>query len=158
MTDAADEKPYWQTKRLEDMTESEWERICDGCGRCCLNKLEDEDTGEIYYTNVACRLFDDRDCRCRDYPNRDREVPDCVRLTPQSVRQITWLPPTCGYRLIAEGRPLYWWHPLVSGDPQTVIDVGVSVKGRTFLETEVDPDEWEEHAVEWPEWEPPEHL
>ena len=153
-----DDPPFWKTKSLEQMTDSEWESLCDGCGRCCLSKLEDDDTGEIYFTHVGCRLLDGEACRCRDYGNRSAQVEDCVRLTPENVRAISWLPPTCGYKLVAEGRDLYWWHPLVSGDPQTVVDVGVSVKGRTFLETDVAPDEWEEHAVDWPEWEPPEHL
>ena len=106
---------------LEDMNEEQWESLCDGCGRCCLNKLEDWDTGEIAWTNVACRLLDPDSCRCKDYENRTEEVADCIGLTPQSVRTLSWLPPSCGYRLIAEGRDLYWWHPLLSGDPTRCI-------------------------------------
>ena len=149
---------FWDDKSLEQMTTAEWEALCDGCGRCCLMKLEDEDSGEIYTSDVHCRLLDGESCKCSDYPNRLSMVPDCIKLNSENVRTISWIPTTCAYRRIAEGKGLAWWHPLVSGDPQTVVDVGVSVTGRTFLETEVDPDTWEEHAVDWPEWEPPEHL
>ena len=108
--------PFWQSKSLEEMTDSEWESLCDGCGRCCLNKLEEEGSDRTYYTDVGCRLLDNKTCRCRDYPNRLEKVEDCVRLTPQSLKTITWLPPSCAYVLLAEGKDLYWWHPLVSGD------------------------------------------
>ena len=143
--------PFWKTKSLEQMTDSEWESLCDGCGRCCLSKLEDDDTGEIYFTHVGCRLLDGQACRCRDYANRSAQVEDCVRLTPENVREITWLPPTCGYKLVAEGRDLYWWHPLVSGDPETVHAAGVSVRGRVrFSEEEIPDNELEDHIVKWP--------
>ena len=122
--------PFWTTTPLERMSEAEWESLCDGCGKCCLSKLEDEDTGEIYFTSVGCRLFDAATCRCRDYPRRLAQVPDCVRLTPENVHTIPWLPSTCAYRLVAEGRDLEWWHPLVSGDPDTVHRAGISVRGR----------------------------
>ena len=115
------------------MTAAEWESLCDGCGRCCLNKLEDIDTGRIEWTDVACRLLDGESCRCRNYKRR-RLVPDCVQLTPESVRALSWLPPTCAYRLVEEGRDLYWWHPLVSGDPESVHDAGISVRARTVSE------------------------
>ena len=108
---------------------SEWESLCDGCGRCCLNKLIDEDTNRTVFTDVGCRLLDGDTCRCTDYAHRQAKVKDCVRLTPRNVRRLTWLPPTCGYRLVAEGRDLYWWHPLVSGDPDTVHEAGISVRG-----------------------------
>jgi uncharacterized cysteine cluster protein YcgN (CxxCxxCC family) len=104
-----DSEPFWKTKRLSQMTRTEWESLCDGCGRCCLNKLEDADTGNTFFTNVACKLFDAGSCRCKDYAGRKRKVPDCVQLTPRNVRRIVWLPPTCAYRLVAEGRDLYWW-------------------------------------------------
>ena len=126
----AAELPFWRAKPLEAMSPEEWESLCDGCGRCCLVKLEDEDTGEIAYTDVGCTLLDGDSCRCRDYPDRQARVPDCVRLTPQTVRGLSWLPPTCAYRLVAEGRDLYWWHPLVSGDPASVHAAGMSVRGR----------------------------
>ena len=106
------------------MSDAEWESLCDGCARCCLEKLEDEDTGKIYFTHVSCQLLDAGLCACKDYPHRSEQVPDCVRLTPENVRTLNWLPPSCGYRLVAEGRDLYWWHPLISGDPDTVHEAG----------------------------------
>ena len=121
--------PFWKTKRLGEMDAAEWESLCDGCGKCCLSKLEDEDTGEILWTSVVCRLFSKGDCRCSDYANRNEKVPDCVRLTPENVPKIPWLPKTCAYRLVHEGKPLEWWHPLVSGSPDTVRLAGVSVGG-----------------------------
>lgn len=144
-------EPFWRRKSLEEMTPAEWESLCDGCGRCCLNKLEDEETGRIYFTDVGCRLLDAEGCRCTDYPNRSQKVPDCVRLTPETVRDLPWLPPTCGYRLVAAGRDLYWWHPLVSGDPDTVHAAGVSVRGRVSTsEDNVPDDELEDYIVSWP--------
>ena len=124
------EAPFWRTKSLAEMSAREWESLCDGCGRCCLVKLEDEDTGEVHYTDVACTLFDAGSCRCRDYRRRQHKVADCVRLTPQSVPRLHWLPPTCAYRLLDQGRELPAWHPLVSGDPGTVHSAGISVRGR----------------------------
>ena len=148
---SGEEAPFWRVKPLEQMTKSEWESLCDGCGRCCLNKLEEEDTGRIFYTDVGCRLLDGEACRCRDYANRAALVVDCVQLTPQTVATICWLPPTCGYRLIHEGRDLYWWHPLVSGDPETVHTAGVSVRGRVGASEEDVPDaELEDRIVDWP--------
>ena len=145
------EEPFWRRKRLAEMSEAEWESLCDGCGRCCLNKLEEEDTGRIYFTDVGCRLLDAHACRCRDYEHRSELVEDCLRLTPDNVSQITWLPPTCAYRLLAEGRDLYWWHPLVSGDPETVHSAGISVRSRVSASEEDVPEEaLEDHIVEWP--------
>ena len=128
--------PFWRTKSMGEMTKAEWESLCDGCGRCCLNKLIDEDTNQTVFTDVGCRLLDGQTCRCTDYAHRQARVKDCVRLTPRNVRRLSWLPPTCGYRLVAEGRDLYWWHPLVSGDPETVHAAGVSVRGRVSGERE----------------------
>jgi len=145
---------FWDEKTLEEMTDAEWEALCDGCGRCCLVKLEDEDTGEIFTSDVHCRLLDADSCRCSDYANRKARVPDCIKLTPGNVRSIGWIPTTCAYRRIAEGKGLAWWHPLVSGDPETVVKVGVSVRGRTTAEQRVGPDDWINHAVDWPEWDP----
>ena len=122
--------PFWKTKTLAEMNKAEWESLCDGCGKCCLSKLEDEDSGEIHWTSVACRLFDSGACKCRDYPNRTKKVDDCVQLTPENVGTISWLPETCGYRLVHEGRELYDWHPLVSGDPASVHRAGVSIRGK----------------------------
>jgi uncharacterized cysteine cluster protein YcgN (CxxCxxCC family) len=140
--------PFWKAKRLEEMSAAEWESLCDGCGRCCLHKLRDEVTEKLYHTNVACRLLDAETCRCRDYLNRHRRVPDCVALTPQTVREIDWLPPSCAYRRLAEGKDLAWWHPLVSGDPETVHQAGVSVVGRTVSEKQAGP--LDHHLAEWP--------
>ncbi len=148
---SADDAPFWKAKSLEQMTAAEWESLCDGCGRCCLSKLEFEDTGEICFTHVGCRLLDATACRCTDYENRAEKVEDCVRLTPQNLREIDWLPPTCGYRLVADGRDLYWWHPLVSGDPDTVHAAGVSVRGRVRAsEVDVPDNMLEDHIVKWP--------
>lgn len=143
-------EPFWRTKTLEEMSPSEWESLCDGCGRCCLNKLEDWDTGEIHWTNVACTLLDHGTCRCRDYPRRTEIVPDCLTLTPAEVRTMTWLPPTCGYRLVAEGKSLAWWHPLVSGRGETVQEAGVSVSGRVVSEDDVTVEDYEDHLAGWP--------
>jgi uncharacterized cysteine cluster protein YcgN (CxxCxxCC family) len=145
------ETPFWRAKSLQDMTDSEWESLCDGCGRCCLVKLEEEETERLYFTDVGCRLLDGTSCRCRDYENRSAKVDDCVRLTPQNIRELGWLPPSCAYRLVAEGRDLYWWHPLVSGDPETVHAAGISVRGRVSAsEDELSDDEFEERVVSWP--------
>lgn len=131
------------------MSRSEWESLCDGCGKCCLHKLEDEDTGRIHYTNVACRLLNLGTCRCKDYDDRKRHVPDCVQLTADDIRKLKWLPSTCAYRLLAEDKPLPWWHPLVSGDPDTVHKAGISVRGRSVAENRAGP--LHHHIVKWPE-------
>ena len=146
--------PFWREKTLEQMTAPEWESLCDGCARCCLNKLEDADTGAIEWTNVACLMLDEDACRCRDYENRQQTVSDCVPLTPQTVRTLTWLSPTCAYRLLAEGRDLYWWHHLVSGDRETVHQAGMSTRGRTVSENDVPAEDLEDFIVAWPGQEP----
>ena len=142
--------PFWKTKTLEAMSAEEWEQLCDGCGKCCLSKLEDEDTGEIHFTSVGCRLLNAETCRCGDYANRRTLVSDCVGLTPENVRTISWLPQTCGYRLVAEGRDLFPWHPLVSGDPESVHKAGISVRGRvTASETDLaEPEDYFEHMLD----------
>ena len=141
-------KPYWETKTLRQMTVAEWEGLCDGCGLCCLIRFEDEDTGEITLSNAACRLLCLDTNRCGDYANRKARVPDCVGLTPRVLRNIDWLPPTCGYRRVAEGKDLAWWHPLVSGDPTTVHTAGISVRGRAVSERCAGT--LESHIVDWP--------
>jgi uncharacterized cysteine cluster protein YcgN (CxxCxxCC family) len=140
---------FWRDVPLAEMTTAEWEALCDGCGRCCLNKLEFEDTGEILYTRVACRMLDGATCRCRDYRNRRALVPDCVHLSPGMLPGVVhWLPATCAYRLLHEGRPLEPWHPLVSGDPESVHRAGISLRGRTVSEAEVSEDDWEDYLID----------
>ncbi len=144
-------EPFWRTKALDEMSSREWESLCDGCARCCLVKLQEEETGDVHYTDVACTLLDAGLCRCRSYARRQKQVSDCVRLTPGTVRQLTWLPPTCAYRLVAEGKDLPWWHPLVSGDPNTVHAAGISVRGRVAgPEEEFSVAELLERLVTWP--------
>ena len=144
-------KPYWETKTLEEMSPKEWEALCDGCGRCCLLKLEEEETGKIHFTNLSCRLLNTNSCQCADYANRQARVSDCVQLTPEAVRSLTWLPKTCAYRLVKEGKPLYDWHPLVSGRRESVHEAGVSVRGRVAAsETEVEEEDTVHYIVAWP--------
>ena len=149
--------PFWDEKTLAEMTTAEWEALCDNCGRCCLMKLEDEDTDEIYTSDVHCDLMDPATCKCSDYENRHVRVPDCIKLDLENVGTISWIPKTCAYRRLAEGRGLAWWHPLVSGDPETVVLVGVSIRERAIPESQVDGP-WEDHVVDWPEYEPPDNL
>ena len=140
---------FWE-KPLAELSRAEWEALCDGCGKCCLHKVEDEDTGQIHPTNIACKLLDRATCRCSHYKGRKALVPDCVRLTPEKVGSLSWLPSTCAYRLLAEGRDLFDWHPLVSGDPASVHRAGVSVRGRvTALETELaETEDYLDHMLE----------
>ncbi|MEM7732917.1 MAG: YcgN family cysteine cluster protein [Pseudomonadota bacterium] len=142
---------YWETTPLNRMTQEEWEALCDGCGKCCLNKLEDADTGEVVLTRVACRLFDDTTCQCSKYEIRKQFVPECISLNSKTLRQhLYWLPATCAYKLLHQGKPLYDWHPLISGDPQTVHGAGVSMRCSTLSEVMVDDDDWEKHLIEEP--------
>jgi len=140
---------FWETVPLDRMTPAEWEALCDGCGKCCLNKLEDADTGEVAFTRVACRLLDGDSCQCGNYAIRKQLVPECVVLTPGKLAEVAyWLPRTCAYRLLYEGRRLYDWHPLVSGDPESVHEAGASVRGWTVPEFEVDEDDWEDLIID----------
>ncbi len=143
------ERPFWRVKSLQDMSLEEWDTLCDGCAKCCLHKLEDEDTGELAFTSVACGQLDIKSCRCRNYMERTLLVADCVELTKDNLSHLKWLPPTCAYRLLYEGKPLYPWHPLISGDPESVHRAGVSVRGKA-IEERVARD-LEDHIVEWPE-------
>jgi len=138
---------FWLHKSLLQMTDSEWESLCDGCGRCCLVKLEDEDSGEIYFTNIACRLFDDEHCKCRDYSHRTEQVPGCLVLRPLNESLLAALPPSCAYRRLAEGRGLAGWHPLLSGDSETVVQAGIAMRGQVISEEFIHPDQWQEHII-----------
>ena len=142
---------FWERKPLRKMNQREWEALCDGCGKCCLNKLEDEDTGEVALTCVACRLLDDESCRCTQYDIRHQFVPECIVMKPENIdSHAYWLPQTCAYRLLWEGKPLYDWHPLLSGTANSVHDAGVSVQGRTVSEFETPMEEWEDYLIEEP--------
>jgi uncharacterized protein len=142
-------EPFWKTKKLWQMSQAEWESLCDGCGLCCLNKLEDWDTGELYWTNIACHMLDGHTCRCKDYKNRLDHVPDCIQLDVKQVNELEWLPATCGYRLVNEGKDLKWWHPLVSGDPETVHAAGISARDRTIPDTGIEVEDFEDYIVDW---------
>jgi len=139
--------PFWENKTLEEFSSAEWESLCDGCAKCCLNKLEDKSTGELWYTNVVCNLLDLDSCSCSDYPNRSVRVPDCVTLTPKNSKELYWMPNTCAYRLLAEGKPLPEWHPLISGDPDSVLRSKHTIRGRVIHEK--DADDLENHLVSW---------
>ncbi|MCQ9156125.1 YcgN family cysteine cluster protein [Acidomonas methanolica] len=150
----SDTAPFWKTKSLDAMSRAEWESLCDGCGRCCLHKLRDEETNALHYTNVACRLLDTESCRCTDYLHRFRKVPDCVSLTPDLLNEIDWLPPSCAYVLLRDGKDLPDWHPLVSGSAESVRTSGASAGGRIVSERHAG--DLEDHIVAWPgEWAAP---
>jgi len=140
------DRPFWETVPLDRMSRSQWESLCDGCGKCCVHKLEDEETGKLYPTNVACRLLDPRTAQCKDYPNRKAHVPECVRLTPAKLDTIDWLPSSCAYLRVYNGQGLADWHPLVSGDPNSVHRAGISVRGKTVSEDDVG--DLENHIIE----------
>jgi uncharacterized cysteine cluster protein YcgN (CxxCxxCC family) len=142
---------FWEKKPLKKLNQQEWEALCDGCGKCCLNKLEDEDSGEVALTRVACRLLDDCSGLCSQYPIRHQFVPECIVMTPQNLDNYAyWMPQTCAYRLLWQGKPLPNWHPLLTGDPDSVVAAGVSVRGWTVSEFETPEEEWEDHIIEEP--------
>ena len=144
-----DRRPQFWNLPLKELTREEWEALCDGCGKCCLNKIEYEDDGSLDFTCVACKLLDGDSCLCSSYPNRHDFVPDCVVLTPDKLAEISWwLPATCAYRLRAEGKPLYPWHHLISGDPESIHRAGVSVRGRTVSEADVPEEDWDRYVIE----------
>lgn len=142
---------FWEKYPMDRLSQAEWEALCDGCGKCCLNKLEDEETGEVALTRIACRLLDDSSCLCGQYATRHQFVPECIVLTPKNMdKNAYWMPETCAYKLLWQGKRLYDWHPLISGDPQSVHDAGVSVQGITIPEFEVPDEDWEDYIIEEP--------
>ena len=139
---------FWEAP-LDTLTRREWEALCDGCGKCCLNKLEYEDTGEVAYTRIACRLFDGDTCQCRDYPNRKQHVPECVVLTPKTLPKIAyWMPATCAYKLLFQKKKLPAWHPLLTGDTDSTHKAGQSIRGLTLSEIDIPEDDWEDYLIE----------
>ncbi len=141
--------PFWETKSLESMSDQEWESLCDGCGRCCLQKLEDEDSGQVVFTRVSCRLLDTNTCRCKDYANRFKQVPDCLSVRPLTAEKINWLPDTCAYRKLSLGEPLEKWHPLISGCKDSVAKAGISMVGCCISETQVPISDYFYHLISW---------
>ena len=142
---------WWDTLPLAALSPDQWEALCDGCAKCCLHKLEDDETGEVFYTKVRCRHLTESSCRCGDYPNRQTLVPHCLDLSQVDVEQLTWLPSTCAYRLRAQGEPLPHWHPLVSGSADSVHEAGISIRGRAISDEFVHPDGYDEHIITWVE-------
>lgn len=142
---------FWQSKSLEQMSSEEWEQLCDGCGKCCLHKLEDEDSQEIAYTRVICRYFDESSCRCQVYSTRKSLVPTCVILKPTNLKDLPWMPSTCAYRLLYEGKELPTWHPLISGNREAIEESGNAVSGKVISEEFVHEDGYDEHLVKWVE-------
>ncbi|WP_122074053.1 YcgN family cysteine cluster protein [Pseudophaeobacter sp. EL27] len=155
MSDGIDRKGlsarFWEKKPLDKLNQQEWEALCDGCGKCCLNKLEDEDSGEVALTRVACRLLDDQTCHCAHYENRHQFIPECIVLKPDNLdSHAYWMPQTCAYRLLWEGKPLPQWHPLLTGDPNSPHTAGVTVRGWTVSEFDTPEEDWEDHIIEEP--------
>ena len=142
---------WWNQKRLAELSTDEWEALCDGCAKCCLHKLEDVDNGEVYYTKIRCRYLDESTCRCSDYPNRSVLVAHCIALRSADWETLDWLPNTCAYRLRSLELPLPQWHPLVSGNSESVHEAGVSIRGRAISDEYVHPDGYDEHIVHWVE-------
>lgn len=140
---------FWELKSLHEMTQDEWESLCDGCAKCCLHKLEDEEDGQVYYTDVACQYLDTTTCRCQQYPKRQQLVPDCINLKPEEVTDFFWLPSSCAYRLLAEGQPLPSWHPLLSGSDNSVHLAGVSVRGKVISEARIAEDDFQDRVIHW---------
>lgn len=143
--------PFWETKSLEEMSKDEWESLCDGCGRCCLQKIQTEDEHLVRYTRVACRLLDVKTCQCTNYWRRKSIVPECITLDAESLKGIDWLPDSCAYVRLREKRGLASWHPLISGSTQSVHDAGISVSGRAVSETYIHPDDFLSLVIDFDE-------
>jgi len=142
-------KEFWKHKKLSEMTRKEWELLCDGCGRCCLIRLEDEESREIFTTRLACKQLDIGKCGCKCYDNRHEVVADCIALTPENIGSLDWIPSSCAYRRLSEGRELAWWHPLVSGDPDSVHEAGISVRSSAISEDKINPNRIEDYIHEY---------
>lgn len=140
-------EPFWEQVPLGQMSKEQWESLCDGCARCCLHKLEDEDTGEVYYTDVHCRYMEKSTCSCTVYLERQKKVPNCVWLTPEQAESFFWLPDTCAYRLLAEGKKLYDWHPLISGDPDSVHKAEISIRNKGIADNLIDEELWQDRII-----------
>ncbi|MEL6687358.1 MAG: YcgN family cysteine cluster protein [Pseudomonadota bacterium] len=149
-TTSEPDAPFWEIKSLTEMSAAEWESLCDGCGKCCLIRLEDDETGAVYTTDAHCHLFDNKTCRCTDYANRKAKVPDCVILKPGNIKALKWMPQTCAYRRLSEGKGLADWHPLVSGDPNSVHDAGMSVQDATVSEVGLNEPQLMARITVWP--------
>lgn len=154
MSDSSSNAPaapaFWETKSLSEMSPREWESLCDGCGKCCLIRLEDEETGDVYTTDAHCRLFDNKTCRCTDYANRKARVPDCVILKPGNIKALKWMPHSCAYRRLAEGRGLPDWHHLKTGSKEDIHEAGMSVQDATISEVGLSEDDLMERITVWP--------
>lgn len=144
-----DNSKFWERKSLDEMSSEEWEQLCDGCGKCCVIKLEDVDDGTIYYTDIGCKQLDESSCQCKDYPNRKAIVPDCVILSPDNLDALPWMPQSCAYRLLHENKPLPEWHPLVTGDQYSTHKAGQSVLGKIFTEGDIDEEDYPDHIKDW---------
>ncbi len=142
---------FWETKTLQQMSDSEWESLCDGCARCCLLKLQDEDTDETYYTNVSCRLLNRQSCRCKDYPNRRSQVSECLQIREMAINEYPWLPKSCAYRRLSEGKPLLYWHPLIATDIYSVQKAGITVSAFAVSEEYIHPHQLAEHIIKLPD-------
>jgi uncharacterized cysteine cluster protein YcgN (CxxCxxCC family) len=140
---------FWEEKRLHELSAQEWESLCDGCARCCMIKLEDEDDGTVHHTSLVCHLLDTDSCRCTRYPERHELVHDCIQFSADLASQLSWLPLSCAYRRVAEGLPLLPWHPLISGNPESVHEAGISVRNRVIPVQMIHEDEQQEHIVDW---------
>ena len=140
-------RPFWQTKKLHEMTKEEWESLCDGCGLCCLQKLQDDETNDIYYTNLHCHYLDTTNNYCTTYQDRHEKVPECVWLTPDQAHEFKWLPRTCAYRLLASGKDLYPWHPLISGNKESVHKAGITMRGKSVADKTVPEAYWQDHII-----------
>jgi len=141
-------KPFWETKSLEKMSRDEWESLCDGCGRCCLHKLQNDFTEEIYYTQIVCNLIDQNTCQCTRYDERSELVPTCVTMKPEDARNLTWMPNTCAYKLLADDKPLPEWHPLITGNRDAMVAANITITGRVYSEDEVPEKDWQDYIIE----------